>query len=419
MTVQMMAIGKIKLNSRNARTHSTKQIRQIANSIENFGFTNPLLVSEGGELIAGEGRYKAATLLGLVELPAIVVRGLSHAKRRALAIADNKIAENGGWNRKRLAIEIPELADELSAEGLDVSLLGFEAIEIEEIQTDAEAEAQDPRDRIDPKWSEAIPVSKPGDLWLLGNHKLLCGDVHSAEDIARLMTGCQANLAFIDSPATEEPSDFIPLLRVALSAAASVSRDGALHFVGTDWRRMVKCMEAARPVYGAAIDCIVWVKSKADDGALYRSQHELIAVFRVATAHPKIESNRHGVSRSNVWRYAERKSFPRGKPELRSPPKPVALIADALKDCTQKGDVILDLFSGVGSTVMAAERVGRRARALEGVPRLVDVAIRRWQAFTHHDAIHADRGLTFEQIAADRAHCGDIAATSKTSRRRP
>jgi hypothetical protein len=309
MLVQMIAIGKIKLNSRNARTHSAKQIRQIARSIDTFGFTNPLLVSADGELIAGEGRYKAAKLLGLVELPAIVVRDLSPAKQRALAIADNKIAENGGWNPKLLAIEIPELADMLSAEGLDVSLLGFEAIEIEEIQTDSRVHAPDPRDRIDPKWGEAIPVSKPGDLWLLGTHKLLCGNPRSAGSIAHVMTACLADMAFIDSPVPEESPDSIPLLRVALNAAASVSHDGAIHFVCTDWRRMVECMEAARPVCGAAIDLIVWLRSNAGDGSIYRSQHELIAVFRVAkTARPKIESNRHEGGRARTYGATQNRS---------------------------------------------------------------------------------------------------------------
>jgi hypothetical protein len=160
---QEISIGQIKPNPRNARTHSAKQIRQIANSIAAFGFTNPLLVSEHGELIAGHGRYKAALQLGLANVPVIVVAGLSAARRRALAIADNKIAENAGWNRERLAIEIPELADLLPAEGLDVSILGFEPVEIDQIQTDFEERTADPQDDIDPKWCEAPAVSKSGD----------------------------------------------------------------------------------------------------------------------------------------------------------------------------------------------------------------------------------------------------------------
>ena len=190
------AISQIKPNSRNSKKHPARQIRQIANSILAFGFTNPLLISEDGELIAGHGRYEAAKLVGLVEVPVIVVPGLSPAKRRALAIADNKIAQNSKWDRKRLAIEIPELADALIADGLDVSILGFETVEIDHIiQTDFEERASDFQDRIDPNCCAA---SKRGDLWVLGNHKLLCGDACSAGDIARLMIDCRADMAFFN-----------------------------------------------------------------------------------------------------------------------------------------------------------------------------------------------------------------------------
>ena len=154
--VQALSISQIKLNRRNSRTHSAKQIRQIANSIVAFGFTNPLLVTEDGKLIAGEGRYKAAQLLGLAKVPVIVLAGLSPARRRALAIADNKIAENAGWDRERLAIEIPELAGLLETEGLDVSILGFEAVEIDQLLTDFEEDAADPQDSIDPKCGRTV-----------------------------------------------------------------------------------------------------------------------------------------------------------------------------------------------------------------------------------------------------------------------
>ena len=168
MRVQALPISQIKLNPRNSKTHPAKQIRQIANSIVAFGFTNPLLVTEDGTLIAGEGRYRAAQLLGLATVPVIVLAGLSPARQRALAIADNRIAENSGWNRERLAIEIPELAGLLEAEGLDVSILGFEAVEIDQLVTDFEDDAADPQDGIEPKWLKDRPVSKPGDLWVLG-----------------------------------------------------------------------------------------------------------------------------------------------------------------------------------------------------------------------------------------------------------
>jgi len=431
MSVQAIPISQVKPNSRNSRTHSAKQIRQIANSIVAFGFRNPLLVSEDGELIAGHGRYQAAKLLGLANVPVIVVAGLSPAKRRALAIADNKIAENAGWDRERLAIEIPELTGLLSAEGLDVSILGFEPVEIDQLQTDFEEHAADPEDNIDPNWCEAFAVSKPGDLWVLGNHMLLCGDARSAGDTARLMTDCRADLAFLDPPynvriggvvgrgktkhsefamASGEMSspDFVRFLGSTLDAAASVSCEGAVHFVCMDWRHIAELMAAAKPVYGATLNLVVWAKTNSGQGSFYRSAHELIGVFRVGeTAHlNNIELGRHGRSRSNVWHYAGVNAFRAGRmDELRSHPtaKPVALVADAIKDCTRRGDVVLDTFSGSGTTIMAAERVGRHARALEIEPRFVDVAIRRWQAFTRRDAVHAETGLSFDEIAADSA----------------
>jgi DNA modification methylase len=397
-----------------------------------------LLVGEDGELIAGHGRYEAAKLLGLAKVPVIVVAGLSPAKRRALAIADNKIAANAGWDRERLAIEIPELAGLLNAEGLDVSILGFEPVEIDQIQTDFEEHAADPQDNIDPEWCKAFAVSKLGDLWVLGNHKLLCGDARSAGDSARLMTSCRADLAFLDPPynvriggvvgrgKTKHPefamasgemssADFVRFLGTTFDGAASVSREGAVHFVCMDWRHIAELMAAAKPIYGEAINVAVWVKSNAGRGSFYRSQHEFIGVFRVGkTPHlNNIELGRHGRSRSNVWHYAGVNSFRAGRmDELRSHPtaKPVALVADAIKDCTRRGDVVLDTFSGSGTTIMAAERVGRHARALDIEPRFVDVAIRRWHASIRRDARHAESGLSFDEIAAERARAPRLAS---------
>jgi hypothetical protein len=415
MRIQDMAIGRIKLNPRNARTHTAKQIGQIVKSILAFGFTNPLLVSEDGELIAGHGRLLAGMQLGLATVPVIVVAGLSPARRRALAIADNRIAQNARWNRERLAIEIPELAGLLSTEGLDVSVLGFEPGDIEPLQT-PDRQTGDPQDAIEPGWSGAFAVSKPGDLWVLGNHQLLCGDARCPGDVALLMTGCRADLAFLDLPRGEvtgpsrlamadadmSTADFVRFLRTMFEAAASVSRQGAVHFVCMDWRHLAEPMAAAEPIYGKAIDVAVWPKSGTDSGDLYRSSLEFIGVFCVGR--PTSAPGRPKRSRSNVWRYGGGR-VPGGTDGLRSDPtaKPVALVADAIKDRTRKGDVVLDIVAGTGTTVMAAERVGRLARALEAAPQLVDVAVRRWQAATGGTAIHAESGLGFDQIAADAA----------------
>jgi DNA modification methylase len=429
--VQSAPLGLIRPNAHNARTHSAKQIRQIADSIVAFTFTNPLLVTEKFELIAGHGRYEAAKLLGLNSVPVIAISGLSPAKRRALAIADNKIGENSGWDRARLAAEIPDLSELLSAEGLDISILGFEPVEIDTLQLDFEEQSADPQDEIEPLWAKGATVSRLGDLWVLGGHKLLCGDARSARDFSQLMAGERVDMAFLDPPynvrinsvvgrgrtkhsefamASGEMSsgEFSRFLAEVLRPAAAVSRSGAVHFVCIDWRHVSELIGAAKPIYGRPLNLAVWVKSNAGQGSFYRSQHELVGVFQVGHAPHlnNIELGRHGRSRSNVWRYAGVNSFRTGRmDELGSHPtvKPVALVADAIKDCSRRNDIVLDSFSGSGTTIMAAERVGRRARAMEIEPRYVDLAIRRWRAFARKDVLHADTGMTFDEVAIERA----------------
>jgi DNA modification methylase len=428
LTIETMPINALKPNARNARTHSRKQVRQIADSITAFGFLVPILIDEDGVVIAGHGRYAAAKLLGLQQVPVIKVQGLSYAQRRALALADNKIAGNAGWDRELLATELPELADILVVEGLDISITGFAPVEIDQLTTDFEEDASDPADSVDPEWTTAVPVSKPGDLWELGRHRILCGDARKTDDITRLMGDGRAAMAFLDPPynvrvrdivgrgqikhtefamASGELSrtDFVDFLAASLAAAAAVSRDGAIHFACMDWRHIGQLLDAGSRVYGETLNVAVWVKSNAGQGSFYRSQHELIGVFRVGQgAHlNNIELGRHGRSRSNVWHYAGLNTFRAGRlDELKSHPtvKPVALVADAMKDCTRRGDIVLDTFCGSGTTILAAERVGRRAYTLELEPRFVDVAIQRWQAFSRKDAIHAESGLTFDELAS-------------------
>jgi hypothetical protein len=199
-TMQWIAINALKPNPRNARTHSNKQIHQIADSIAAFGFLVPILIDESCVVIAGHGRHAAAQLLGLKQVPVIEVQGLSDAKRRALALADNKIAENAGWDRKLLAAELPELSEILVEDGLDISLTGFAPVEIDQLTTDFEEDACDPADTVDGSWATAAPVSEPGDLWELGNHRILCGDARNKNELARLMGRGRAAMAFLDPP---------------------------------------------------------------------------------------------------------------------------------------------------------------------------------------------------------------------------
>jgi hypothetical protein len=255
--IQLVSPETLKPNPRNARTHSKKQIRQIPDSIRAYGFTVPLLIDGEGMIIAGHGRLEAAKLLGLSEVPAITLEGLSEAKKRALLLADNRIAENAGWNRELLAVELPELAELLIDEDLDISITGFEPVEIDQIVSDFEEDSSDPADALDSAWHSAQVVSRPEDLWQLGNHRLLCGDARNGGHLDRLMGPERAAMTFLDPPynlriegvvgrgrakhdefamASGEMSrtDFTDFLEETLGTAASVSRDGSVHFVCMD-----------------------------------------------------------------------------------------------------------------------------------------------------------------------------------------
>jgi DNA modification methylase len=428
-TVEWVDIDWVKPKPGNTRTHSKKQIRQIADSISAFGFLVPIVTDVNGVAIAGSGRLAAGRLRGLRQVPVIKVEGLSEAKIRAFALADNKIAENAGWDREKLAVEIPDLAEVLITEDLDISVTGFSAPEIDQIMADLEEDSADPDDSIKPDWTN-IPASKLGDLFKLGNHRLACGDARDPKDLARVLGNRRAAMAFLDPPYNVRvrdivgrgrikhrefamgsgelsQADFLEFLTAAFTAAADLSRNGAVHLVCMDWRHIGELIEASSTVYADMLNLAVWVKTNAGQGSLYRSQHELIGIFRVGDDPHlnNVELGRHGRSRSNVWHYAGVNSFRAGRLEdlkLHPTVKPVALVADAIKDVTRRRDVVLDTFCGSGTTILAAERVGRHAYALEIDPQFVDVAIRRWQAFTRRDAIHVETGLTFDELAAQR-----------------
>ncbi|MGD9738428.1 MAG: site-specific DNA-methyltransferase [Parvibaculaceae bacterium] len=426
LRVELRPVAALSTNPRNARTHPRKQVQQLARSIAEFGFTSPILIDEGDVIIAGHGRLAAAKELNLPTVPTIMVSGLTEEQKRRLMLADNKIAQNAGWDREKLAAELSEL---IVLDGFDPLSIGFEAPEIDQLLLDHEADSADPADEVG-EVDDGPPISRPGDLWLLGPHRMLCGDARSSEDVSRLCGDTSAAMVFTDPPynvrvagivgrgsvrhdefamASGEMSrdDFVAFLKATLTNAANHSRSGAVHFVCMDWRHVGDLIEAGRSVYPAMLNLIAWVKNNAGQGSFYRSQHELIGVFRTG-ADPhlnNIELGRHGRSRSNVWHYAGVNSFGRDRlRDLHSHPtvKPVAMIADAIKDCTRRGDPVLDVFGGSGSTLLAAERVGRKAMLIELEPKFVDLAIRRWQAFTGKDAVNEATGVSFDSAAAAR-----------------
>ena len=426
--VTMASVRKLKPNKRNARTHSKKQIDEIVELIRRFGWTYPILVDEDWYIIAGHARYQAALYLRLARVPIMVMTGLSDAEKRALALADNRVPASAGWDRAVLAAELGELASLLPECDLDIAITGFAPAEIDALMGDLVDPEQDPVDDLPDVAKDA--VSRRGYLWQLGNHRLLCGNARDESDLRLLMGRALAAMVFTDPPynvrissvqgrgkirhreflvASGELSraEFIQFLIDVLKLAAKHSANGAIHFVFMDWRHAAEILSAGAKVYSEHKNTIVWVKTTPGQGTFYKSQHEFIFVFKNGDA-PHInnfELGQHGRTRSNVWTYPGVNTFRIGRLDdlaLHPTVKPVALVADAMRDCSRRGDIVLDPFMGSGTTILAAERVGRRAYGLEIDPLYVDVAVRRWQAFTKRDAILKETGQTFDEVAEAR-----------------
>ena len=421
--------GSLRLNPRNVRTHSPRQVRQLAEIIRTIGFVTPVVVDENDLVLAGHGRLQAAHKLGLASVPVVRASSLTEAQKRAFVLADNKMAEKAGWDREALAIELSELAALLPPFDLDLTSTGFELAEIDTILADRGAPKIEVAETL-PMLSAKV-VTRRGDLWRLGSHRLFCGDARSSDDLARLMAGELAAAMFADPPynvrvaghvqgrgrtrhaefacASGEMSEgeFQAFLKGVLAQAIRVSRPGALHYVCMDWRHIADLIGVANPLYDEMINLCVWAKTNAGQGSFYRSQHELIGLWRVAGAPHRntVELGRHGRNRSNLWTFPGVNSFGGGRAEaLRIHPtvKPVSMIVEALRDCTALGESVLDIFLGSGTTLLAAEKIGRRAFGMELEPRYVDVAVNRWQATTRLDAVLEGDGRCFADVASAR-----------------
>ena len=408
-------------STRNARTHDGRQIRQIADSIERFGFTNPVLIDENSTLIAGHGRLEAANMLGLKQIPAIRIAHLSEVEKRALMLADNKIALNAGWDQDKLAAELADLSSmELD---FDLDITGFEVAEIDLIIKGSSPESSAEPEEA-PLPDHSVPaVSKRGDIWLLGPHRVLCGDARNPDDYERLMAGQTADAGFTDPPynvpiaghvsgkgqvkhrefaeASGEMSSavFEEFLTEPLSLGASNSCVGAVWFACMDWRHIAEMQNAGNAAFDGMLNLCVWAKTNGGMGSLYRSQHELVFVFRKGRQSHRnnVQLGRFGRNRTNLWTYPGVNTFRKGRmEELAAHPtaKPVAMVQDAILDVTARGDIVLDPFLGAGSTLIAAQRCGRTAYGLEIDPAYVDVILRRWRAETGQEPIRsADRSL--------------------------
>jgi DNA modification methylase len=407
----------------NARTHTKAQIRKIADSIRAFGFTNPILINEAGTIIAGHGRWLAAKLLGLKQVPTITLEHLTPEQVRAYVIADNKLAQDAGWDEDILKIELQHL---ILSEEVDVSLTGFEVPEIDLILNEQAEDEPDPDDEL-PNLADDT-VTAVGDLWLLGKHRILCGDVRNRPLVEKLMVGRNAALVFTDPPynvviegnvsgkgaikhgdfamaaGEMSPAEFTQFLESSLGMLAMHSTNGAVHFVCMDFRHMRELLTAGSEVYDTLLNLCVWAKNNGGQGSFYRSRHELVFVFRNGNGRYRnnIQLGRFGRYRTNVWEYPAVRGLSQQQDDegnllaLHPTVKPVAMVADAILDCSARGDLVLDGFLGSGSTLIAAERVGRICYGVELDPKYVDVAVRRWQRYSGDHAIHALSGRRFD-----------------------
>ena len=429
MKIDYMRVCELRPYPNNARTHSKKQVRQIANSIAKFGFCNPVLIDDDKQIIAGHGRVEAAKLLGIDAVPTCRLSHLSEADKRAYILADNKLAEKAGWDKQILAIELQCLIDL----DVEIELTGFEMPEIDIILEDAreaDGASSGPEDAV-PQHSSGPAVTRTGDLWLLGNHRLMCADARDGAAYDRLLEGAKAEFVFTDPPynvaidgnvcglgrirhrefamgcGEMSEVEFTTFLKTVFDRLAEHTIDGSIHQICMDWRHMWEMLAAGRQVYELKNLC-VWNKTNAGMGSFYRSKHELVFVWKSGSAAHinNFELGQHGRNRTNVWDYAGVNTMRAGRlEELAMHPtvKPIALVADAIKDCSRRGGLVLDPFCGSGTILIATERTGRKARALEVDSTYVDVGVRRWQNYTGKSAVLAASGETFETIEEQRA----------------
>jgi DNA modification methylase len=427
-----LPIVQLKPDPNNARQHSAKQIRQIAKSIETFGFNVPLLVDAEGNVIAGHARLLAAKGFGWDQVPTIRLDHLSEVQRRAFMIADNRLAEVAVWDDRLLAEQLKALASvELS---FDIETIGFDMGEIDlRIESlGAPSEKAQEAEPVLPAASGSL-VSRAGDLWLIGRHKVLCGDARDEQAHSVLLGSDRASMVFTDPPynvpidghvsglgkvrhrefvmASGEmtPETFIRFLTDALRPLKAGSHPGSLAYVCMDWAHVTELLDAARSIGLDLINLCVWTKPNAGMGGLYRSQHELVFVFKLGSGrhYNNVQLGAYGRSRSNVWPYAVGPGFGRAGEEgrlavLHPTVKPIGMVADAILDVTRRGDIVLDPFLGSGTTLMACERTGRRCRGLELDPLYVDVIVRRWEAYTGASARLVETGQAFEDVAEGR-----------------
>jgi DNA modification methylase len=416
---EFVDLEAIRANPNNAREHDTRQIAKLAQSIAKFGFLSPVVIDASCELLCGHARYEAARQLGMKKILAIRVTDLSEPQKRAFMLADNRLAELASWNNAALKRELTFLTK--YDINFDFEAIGFETAEIDFIFGDGEG--SDEQAAV-PVLRETPAVSRTGDLWQLGEHRLCCGNALESSAYEAILADDRAAMAFTDPPynvridghaggsglirhrefamASGEMTggEYENFLGCAFRKMREFTVDGSILFVCMDWRHTSEILRASQ---GLSLKNIcVWIKNNGGTGSFYRSQHEFVFVFKNGTGNhiSNIELGRHGRNRTNVWEYRGINSFGRNRENLlKTDPtvKPLALVADAIKDCSKRGGTILDPFAGSGTTVIAAQKTQRRAAAIEIDPHYVDAIIRRWQTYTGKRAVCSRTGVSFAQ----------------------
>lgn len=414
----------IKPYKSNPKQHCEKQVTQIINSIKEFKFNNPILIDENNEIIAGHGRLLAAKHLGMAQVPVIRLTHLTEGQKRAYRITDNKLTENGQWDIDLLKLEFSELENLNLDFNLDIT--GFDNIEIDNILNPAQA---DEKLNNIPFIEEKEIVSNLGDIWQLGEHRIICADALKTESFSALMGEEKADMVFTDPPYNVKieghvcgkgvnkhkeftmangeltENEFTKFLSQNFSLLKTFSKEGSLHYICMDWRHVGE-MASAGKIYDEFKNICVWNKTNAGMGSLYRSKHELIFLFKNGTApHTNnVELGVHGRYRANVWDYAGVNSFGKNRKFLKLHPtiKPVEMIWDAILDVSKRGDIVLDPFLGSGSTLIACEKSKRICRGIEFEPLYVDTTIRRWQELTGQKAVLKGNGKTYEALLAEK-----------------
>jgi hypothetical protein len=429
--LECVPIGELRPNRRNAKKHPSHQILLLAENFKIFGFTQPVIIDEDGMILCGHARYFAALELGLIHLPAIRLSDLSAPLKRALSIADNKLAELGEWDPDILPEELAFLFDCKTDLPFDPRFMGFDTVEVDHILSDEQDTGRaDPADQFEPLNPGAMAVTTTDDLWVCDSHKLLCGSALEPADYRRLLGEERPDLGFADGPYNVPNVGHVTsrsdIREFAMAAGEMTSEAftafnatfcknmlhclaaGAAVYLCMDWRHLPELRAGADPVFGPLKNHIVWVKSNAGMGSSYRSQHEMILFY--VTPGGRLTNNfglgGKGRYRTNVWRYPGFNAFGRDRDEslaMHPTVKPVALVKDALLDCSNRGEIVLDPFGGSGTSMIAAESIGRRARLIEIDPLYCDLIVRRWQAFSGKIARLADTNETFDEVSARRA----------------